>query len=300
MPKINLTAISFYLAYPFLLGISILPFPLLYFVSDYFLYPILYLLLGYRKKVVSQNVENAFPNKSVGERKSIERRFYHYLCDLFMETLKGLTISKKELMKRCVYEFDENLTDKWYGEGRNFVVTLGHFGNYEWLAMTLDANFKHKGSGPFHQMKNPYFNEMFRKMRTKFGTHMYPTFETYKMIAEGYAKPFFITLANDQSAPPLKSYWTTFLNQDTSFFYGTEKIAVQFDMPVLFCEISRPKRGFYKATFKLITENPKTEEVNSTIEQHAKLLERQINERPELWLWSHRRWKHKKPKDSSK
>jgi KDO2-lipid IV(A) lauroyltransferase len=300
MTKINLKAISFYLAYPFLLGISILPFPVLYFISDHLLYPTLYLLLGYRKKVVRTNLINAFPNKSAADNMQIERRFYHYLCDLFVESLKGLTISKKDLSERCVYEFDFALTDKWYEQQRSFVMTLGHYGNYEWIAMTLDIAFKHKGTAPFHKIKNPYFNEMFRKMRMKFGTDMYPTYKTYKMIEKGYDEPFLVALANDQSAPPLTSYWTTFLNQDTSFFYGTEKIAVQFDMPVLFCEISRPKRGFYKATFKLIIENPKGEEANSTIEQHAKLLESQINEKPELWLWSHRRWKHKKPKSNSK
>ena len=295
MPKINPTTISFYLLYPVLLGISILPFPVLYFISDYFLYPILYLFIGYRKKVVSENLKNAFPDKSEEERKGIEKRFYHFLCDLFVETLKGITISEKELLKRCVYEFDSDLTDKWYREQRNFIVTLGHFGNYEWLAMTLDAKFKHKGSGPFHKMKNPYFNGMFAKMRMKFGTHMYPTYETYKRIEKGYDRPFLVGLANDQSAPPLKSYWTTFLNQDTSFFYGTEKVAVQFDMPVLFCAIERTKRGYYKAVYKLISDDPKGEKANSTIEKHARLLETQINIQPELWLWSHRRWKHKKP-----
>ncbi len=187
------------------------------------------------------------------------------------------------------------MTDKWFEEKRDFLVTLGHYGNYEWFAMLLDLEFKHLGSGPYHEIKNPYFNNMFKKMRTKWGTFMFPTHETYKLLKKGFDQTFQITLANDQSAPPTKSYWTTFLNQDTSFFYGTEKIAKQFDMPVLFAKISRTVRGKYTVTFEVITENPEEEKAGYILDKHAELLENQIKEKPQYWLWSHRRWKHKKP-----
>ena len=295
MHKINVQAITFYLVYPFIIFISILPFPILYFLSDFLLYPIIYLFLGYRKEVVSKNISNAFPEKSAQEKKKIESKFYHYLSDLFLETIKGLTISKSTLKSRFEFVFDRDLTDKWFEEKRDFLVTLGHYGNYEWFAMLLDLEFKHLGSGPYHEIKNPYFNNMFKKMRTKWGTFMFPTHETYKLLKKGFDQTFQITLANDQSAPPTKSYWTTFLNQDTSFFYGTEKIAKQFDMPVLFAKISRTVRGKYTVTFEVITENPEEEKAGYILDKHAELLENQIKEKPQYWLWSHRRWKHKKP-----
>jgi KDO2-lipid IV(A) lauroyltransferase len=295
MLKINAKAIVFYLAYPFILFISILPLFVLYLISDVLLYPLFYSLLAYRKEVVRQNISNAFPEKSPFERMRIEMDFYHYLCDLFVETIKCITISKSELQRRCQFHFDHDLTDKWFVEDRNFLVTLGHYGNYEWFGTLLGAEFKHQGSGPYHEMKNPYFDGMFKKMRSKFGTFMYPTYDTYRLLAKGFDKNFQVTLANDQSAPPTKSYWTTFLNQDTSFFYGTEKIAQKYNMPVLFAKIERTKRGVYKVSFELVTEFPLDEEPGFILEKHASLLENQIKERPEFWLWSHKRWKHKKP-----
>lgn len=295
MPKINAAAISYYLALPFIFFISILPFWVLYLISDFFLYPVLYLLLGYRKKVVRQNLINSFPERSLEDVIKIEKGFYHHLCDLFLETFKSLTISKKELDKRFVYEINEEQLNSWYADNKSFVMTLGHYGNYEWLAQTLGRKFKHIGTAPYHKLSNEYFDSLFYKLRIRFGTIMYPTKETYKKIAQGFGKPFNVALGNDQSAPPLKSYWTTFLNQDTSFFFGTEMIAVKFDMPVVFVYITKVKRGFYKVSFELITDKPKEEEKNSILEKHANLLEKQIQKEPEFWLWSHRRWKHKKP-----
>jgi KDO2-lipid IV(A) lauroyltransferase len=295
MLKINTQSILFYLVYPFILFISILPLPVLYFISDWFLYPVAYDLFGYRKKVVRTNISKSFPEKTESERKAIEKGFYHYLCDLILETIKGITISKSELQKKYEFVFDRNLTDKWYKEERNFLVTMGHYGNYEWFGMLLCLEFKHLCTGPYHELKNPFFDKMFKEMRSKFGTYTYPTYKTYRILKKGFNRNFQITLGNDQSAPPTQSYWTTFLNQDTSFFNGTEKIARKFDMPVLFGQIKRIKRGKYEANFKLITENPNEEPVGYILEKHAKMLEQQIIEHPEFWLWSHKRWKHKKP-----
>ncbi|AWV96975.1 lysophospholipid acyltransferase family protein [Arcticibacterium luteifluviistationis] len=295
MLKINLKAVLYYCTLPFIFLVSVLPFWLLYLISDLILYPALYLLVGYRKKIVRANLLNAFPEKDLEEIIEIEKRFYHYLCDLFLETFKSITISEKELKKRLVYDVDEQMIDKWYAENKSFVLTLGHYGNYEWMAQTLGRQFPHIGTGPYHKLSNPYFDNLFLKIRSRFGTRMYLTKDTYRRIAAGFDRPFNIALGNDQSAPPLKSYWTTFLNQDTSFFFGTEMIAVKYDMPVIFVYISRIKRGFYKVTFKLITDTPKEEEKYSILEKHANLLEEQIRKEPEFWLWSHRRWKHKKP-----
>jgi KDO2-lipid IV(A) lauroyltransferase len=287
-------AISYYLALPFIYFFSFLPLSVLYLISDILVYPVLY-YSGYRKKVVRTNLQNAFPEKTEKERRLIEKRFYRYLSDLFMETVKMFTISKKAITRRVRYAQESDILKEWFNESKSYVLTFGHYGNYEWVAITLDLGFSHKGTGPYHEMTNSYFNRLFLKSREKFGSILYPTYETTRRIIAYQGTPINVALANDQSAPPDKSYWTTFLNQDTSFFVGTEKIAQRYNMPVLFMEISRVKRGYYEINYKIISEDPQSLKEGEIMEQHARLLEEQIRRKPEYWLWSHRRWKHKKP-----
>ncbi|SOE19875.1 KDO2-lipid IV(A) lauroyltransferase [Spirosomataceae bacterium TFI 002] len=287
-------AVVFYLTVPFLYLFSILPLKVLYFLADILLFPLLYFVLGYRKKVVRGNLELSFPEKSVSEINKIEKEFYRHLADLFVEIIKMFTISEKALRKRMTFDHLA-IADKWFAENRSFVVTLGHFGNYEWLALSLDWLFPHLGAGPYHKMSNSYFDKLFFNARSRFGTQMFSTKETGSFLRSKKPKPFIVTLANDQSAPPLKSYWTTFLNQDTSFFLGTEKIARDLDMPVVFATIEKKDRGYYHTKLEVICEYPKEVPQGAILSKHAELLERDIKENPAQWLWTHRRWKHKKP-----
>lgn len=293
-------AIAYYLSLPFIYFFSLLPLPVLYFISDVLVYPVLYYVVGYRKKVVRTNLERSFPGKSQNELRQIEKKFYRFLSDLFMETVKFFTISKASLQRRFLISDDFTYFEKWFNENKSYVLTLGHYANYEWLALSLDFMGSHQGKGPFRKMSNPYFNDLFLKARSKFGTVLFPTYETMNELKKESPIPFNITLANDQSAPPKRAYWTTFLNQDTSFFIGTEKIAKDMEMPVVFANIERVKRGYYSVSFDLITEFPKQEETGVIMEKHARLLEKQIQKQPEFWLWSHRRWKHQKPKGLEK
>lgn len=286
--------IAFYLTVPFLYLFSILPLRVLHFLSDLLLFPLLYYVLGYRKRVVRQNLSNSFPSKTPNDLIRIEKAFYHYLCDLFVEILKMFTISEKALRNRITFDHFK-ISDKWFKENRSFVLTLGHFGNYEWLALSLDWLFPHIGAGPYHQMSNPYFNKLFLRARSKFGTKMFSTKETGVFLRTPKEMPFTVTLANDQSAPPTKSFWTTFLNQDTSFFLGTEKIARDLNLPVVFARIKRTQRGKYHIEYELICEEPLEMPAGAILQKHAELLEADIIAQPELWLWTHRRWKHKKP-----
>ena len=292
-------AIVYYFSLPFIYAFSYLPFRVLYLLSDTLVFPLLYHLTGYRRKVVFQNLKNSFPEKNEKELRDIEKKFYRYLADLFVETIKFFTISEKSLKKRYVFTNSE-IADRWYDQKKNIVFTLGHYGNYEWMGLALDFALKHRGKGPFREMTNPYFNRLFWHSRSRFGSELYPTYKTMENIRKPSEEPYLVALANDQSAPPDKSYWTTFLNQDTSFFVGTEKIAKTFDMPVLFAAISRVKRGYYEICFEVITDNPKIEPEGEIMEKHARLLEKQILDQPEYWLWSHRRWKHQKPKGITK
>jgi KDO2-lipid IV(A) lauroyltransferase len=288
-------AVSYYLALPFIYFFSLLPLSVLYLLSDVLIFPLLYYVVRYRQKVVLTNLSNAFPEKSERERVAISKKYFRFLSDLFMETVKVFTISQKQLLQRISYSPEPEIMKKWFKEGRSYVFTLGHYGNYEWLATSLDLKLSHKGTGPYREMHNPYFDRLFLNSRQRFGTMVYPTHQTMKELIKMKGETIVVALANDQAAPPDRSYWTKFLNQDTSFFVGTEKIARNFNMGVIFLKISRVKRGYYSVSYELIADDLSQIPEGEIMRKHAKLLEEQILEKPEYWLWSHRRWKYKKP-----
>jgi KDO2-lipid IV(A) lauroyltransferase len=287
-------AIAFYILLPFLYFFSILPFSVLYFISRNVIYPVLYNLVSYRKKVVRTNLKNSFPEKSEADLRKIESDFYKYLADMFVETIKSFTISENQLLEKIKLENTEILKP-FFETNQNVVITLGHVGNYEMVAKAMPIYLQHKVLVPYHKMSNDYFNNLFHRSRTAFGAIFFPTFDTFTYIKKDYGKAFGITLANDQSAPPTKSFWTKFLNQDTTFFVGTEKIAQQFDYPVVFAHVRVPQKGHYTMSFELISDKPKSEAEGFIMKKHAELLEKDIIVDPKYWLWTHKRWKHKMP-----
>lgn len=287
-------AISFYLLYPLIRLFAFIPLRILYFLSDYLVYPMLYKVLGYRKKVVRENMRRVYPEKTEAERLDIERRFYHYLSDLFMETVKGFDISYEALDKRIdITNLD--LLQKIYHENAGVVLTLGHVGNYEWLVQYVPEAGNLRVATPYRKFTNPYFDRAFKASRERGGAILFHTQKTQEFIRKEKSR-YILALANDQSAPAEKSYWVRFLNQDTSFFEGTERMARQLKFPVLFVNIRVTGRGRYAITFQPVTENPDQEPVGDILAGHARLLEENIHQAPEYWLWSHKRWKHKKPK----
>lgn len=284
--------IAFYLGKPFLIGYSKLPLRIHYWVSDWVLFPLLFHVVGYRKKVVLDNLKRSFPQDTPQEVQKKAISFYHYLTDLFVETVKGFTISEGELRKRVQFDPFPAL-EQWFAEGKSAILSVGHYGNYEWVCMRLPEVMHHKLWVPYRQLTNPYFDALFTESRGKMGAVMFPTFETYNRLRK-VNQPIVLALANDQASPPDKSYWTTFLNQDTSFFWGTERIAKMNDWPVFYIRIRRPKRGYYHVSWELLSEQPNELELGGVLEKHARWLEQDIQSEPSYWLWSHRRWKHAK------
>lgn len=289
----RMQAISFYLLYPLIRLFSFIPLRILYFISDFLVYPVLYGLLGYRKKVVRENMRRVYPEKTEEERLAIEKRFYHYLSDLFMETVKGFNISYEELDKRIEIVNPEVIREI-YGNHKGIVLTTGHVGNYEWLGQYFPAYIGLPFLAPYRKFTNPYFDHFFKTTREKGGAWLFHTHVTQHIVRSEKGK-YLLALANDQSAPAEKSYWVKFLNQDTSFFEGTEKLARQLDFPVVYINIGVAGRGKYELTFHTITVSPLEEEIGFIMKEHARLLEDNIHQAPEYWLWSHKRWKHKKP-----
>jgi KDO2-lipid IV(A) lauroyltransferase len=274
--------------------ISLLPFWILYGVSD-LLYVVFYYVVGYRKNVVYTNLRNSFPEKSETEIKKIAHKFYHNLCDLFVEIIKIKTISYKSLIKRISYKNIE-IVDRLFNEKKSVLAIAGHIGNWEWVGVTMNHFFKHKPFAVVKPLSSKFWEEYITRLRLRFPKEgLIPFKQTLRMLVKNRNYTSLTLLAGDQT--PTKSeieYWTPFLNQETPVFLGTEKIAKALDMAVLFFNIQRTSRGHYEVEISILTENPKETAENEITEMHVRALEKVILSHPDNWLWSHRRWKHKK------
>jgi KDO2-lipid IV(A) lauroyltransferase len=287
-----LSAILYYLTLPFIYLLSVLPFPLLYGLSN-IVYYLLYYVLGYRKEVVLKNLRNSFPEKSEKEIQIISRRFYRYFCDLFLETFKTLSISRKAMLKHCRLEESAKLLfDQLAGEHQSIMVVMGHLGNWEWAGNTFSICCQHQLYVIYHPLSNKYFNRLIIKMRTRFGTRLIPMKDTLRQMLNNRKTLSATAFIADQSPQPDHAYWMDFLNQDTAVFQGIEKIALKIRYPIVYVSIKRVKRGYYHLRAERI-ELPSTEARPGEItELHTEKLEADIRHQPETWLWTHRRWKH--------
>ncbi len=284
---------SYLLYYLFIIPISLLPFPLLYLLSD-FLFFIFYSLLGYRKKIVVSNITNSFPEKSKQEVNEITKLFYKHFCDVIVESLKSFTISDAQISKRMILKNPE-LLNSYYDKKQSVILAGGHYNNWEWIAVALDKQMKHQSIAIYKTLSNKFFDEKMRSTRGKFGLLMVST----KLVAETFSKfknELTATIfAIDQSpSNPKKCYWMNFLNQDTPVLFGTEKFSKDYNQPVLFGTITKVKRGFYQIEFQTVTDNPTNTAHGYITETTTKLLEAEIIKAPQYWLWTHRRWKHKR------
>lgn len=283
----------FYCIYPFLFLISILPFRLLYLFSD-FLYLLVYYVLGYRKKIVQQNLKNSFPQKSKEELKKIEKAYYKHLTDLVLETVKGMTISEKSLRKRCK-NIDRNVFEDLLQKNKNVVAVMSHNGNWEWVCDVADLTIPQQAMCIYKTLSNKYFDQWIYKIRSRFGTLPFPMEKTLRAMAEYNNKPAAIALVGDQNPSSTKScHWTTFLNQDTAFLTGSERVAIKMNWAVVYLKMRKIKRGYYECFTEVLFENPGQTQPGEITEKIARTTEQDILEAPEYWLWSHRRWKHKR------
>ena len=273
---------------------SALPFQVLYVLSD-FNYLLMYHVWRYRRKVVRENLEKSFPEKTEAERLQIERKFYRYLSDYMLEDLKLLHMSAEDLCQRMIYKNTEQyleLTEKYGG----IIVMIPHYANYEWL-IGMGSVMK-PGDVPvqvYKPLKDKYLNELFKQIRSRFGGYNIPKHSTareiIKLKREG--KNMVVGLITDQW-PSGDRYWTTFMGQETAFLNGAERIAKIMNFPVFYCELTKTRRGYCEAEFKLMTEAPKETVEGEITDMFAHELEQTIRREPAYWLWSHKRWKFTK------
>ena len=288
-------ALLYYLLLPFFYLLSLLPFRILYIASD-FTYFILFNIIGYRKKVINTNLRNAFPEKSTNEINLIQKRFCHFLCDLFLETFKTLTISKNEMLKRCTINQQAlDLFNRYEKEGKSVILVMGHQGNWEWGGNSFSIMVPQQLYVIYHQLANPHFDKLMYNMRSRFGTKLIEMRETFKTMVNNKKEVNATCFIADQTPHPKGAYWTTFLNQDTPVFWGTEKIARKLNLPVIYLHLDKLKRGYYELSAELLVDNPAQTAEGEISELHTRRLEKDIVKCPETWLWSHRRWKHIKP-----
>lgn len=275
-----------------------MPFWLLYRLSDC-LYFILLYVLKYRKNVILDNLRNSFPEKSEKEIQKILKSYYQYFCDLVLETFKSLTISKKEALKRFQIP-DKTLFEELYSQNKSLVVIMGHYSNWEWASTTSSLIISYPIYVIYRPLSNKYFGDLINKMRSRFGTKMVSMAQTFRQMIQNKDTPTITVFVGDQTPFREHAYWTDFLNQETGVFIGTEKMARKFNYPVLFATIKRVKRGYYHFLYEMLCENPASTPEGELTKMHTKRLEKEIKAQPELWLWSHRRWKYKREASDEK
>lgn len=274
-----------------------LPFSFLYVLSD-ILYFFTYHVVRYRRKIVRRNLNNSFPEKSTKEIKKIERSFYHHLCDYFFETIKLLNISDEEINKRMKFENPE-IIDRLTASGNSCLMSLGHHGNWEWVPsviMHVDPNVKL--GFIYKELHSKAFDELFLKIRNRFGPRPIEKKSAYrKMVqAKNAGDVLLVGFLSDQRPPKsYNQYWTNFMNQDTSAQNGMERIAKKLNCSVVYLDIHKVKRGHYLGKFYVITPDASGEVENFITESYFRKLERSVIREPAIYLWTHNRWKYKKP-----
>ena len=277
--------------YLILLPISLLPFKVLYFLSD-ILYLILYYIINYRKEIISKNIDNSFPDLNTKQKTHLIKQFYKHLSDIMVESVKSFTITKKQLYKRFTITNHE-IIDAYAAKNRSVIIVGGHYNNWEMFAQATPLYHKHKCLGIYKELSNKFYNSKMLKSRQQFGFSMYSMNETLKCFKNNSIKAIFF--ASDQSPSNYKNvFWTHFLNQDTAVLSGVERLSKLYDYPIFSYHITKSRRGYYKAEYELLIDSPKTFKNGDITRIFTKKIQQMILENPQFWLWSHKRWKKNK------
>lgn len=281
--------------YCFLYPLSLLPLRVLYAFSAIIQWVVCD-VCGYRKQVVKLNLRNSFPDYPERELLLIEKQYYRHLCDLVVEGVKELTLSRKQVMKRyrCI---NPEVADKYFAEGKSVILLSSHYNNWEWMVLSLDMHFKAHGVGVGKANSNKDFETLINKARTRYGTEVVFA-DRVRTVVEQYElqhTPCVYMMLSDQSpANVRKAHITTFLHQPSAMIYGGEYFARKYDMPVLYYAVHKVKRGYYEFTLEPVCEHASELENGAVVEHYVHLLQRDICHAPQYWLWSHRRWKRRK------
>ena len=281
--------------YLFLKPLSLLPLPVLFFITWPF-YFILAYLVQYRKKVILKNLRNSFPEKSEKEINEIKLKFYRHFFDQILESVRMLSISEAEATKRFKVTNPEVL-DQAFEKNQHVALVIGHYNNWEFTPF-MNGQIKHQFTAIYSSLKNEFMNEVIKKARSIHSSIMVRRKKVNEYIRKDHPIPYCLLFAADQS-PNWRSklHWTTFLNQKTAFATGFERYSKMLKMVSVYGRMEKVKRGYYQITFEVITDSPREIDEGYIMEEYARRLEDQIKEKPEFWLWSHKRWKKRTEKN---
>ncbi len=284
----------FWLAYPLLWLISILPFKLFYMVSDV-IYALVYHVVRYRRKTVTSNLKLVFPEKSSEEIRTIRKKFYKHMVDMFLEMIKSISISNEELKKRFAFTNLEEI-QKIRAMNKSIILACGHYASYEWMNALQLYGLDYRGFGIYKKVKNRYFDQLAKDIRGRYDGVLISTTKATKTITENEEKGILgvYAMIADQSPKLSRTRaWANFMGIKVPVFTGTEKLSRNLDMAVVYLHVEKVKRGYYEATFKPLTYQPEQEPEFEITRQYFSLLEAQIHKAPEYYLWTHKRWKHR-------
>ncbi|WP_031425685.1 lysophospholipid acyltransferase family protein [Flavimarina sp. Hel_I_48] len=284
--------ILFWLVYPLLLGISKLPFPIFYKVSDLVCF-LVYRVLGYRKKTVRYNLDMAFPNISPEEKKRIEKKFYRHMCDMFLEMIKSISITEAEMRKRFIFKNPE-LLKSFEDNNESIIIMTGHYASYEWSS-SMQFFMDNTGYGVYKKIKNDHFDALIRRTRERWNNELLQNKIAPKAMARHQAEGIKATYAffADQSPKASKNnHFSLFFDHKVPFFTGTERISKNLNIPLVFMNVQKKGRGFYEASFEVMSTAPSSVPDYELTDLFAKKLEAQIKNAPEYYLWTHKRFKH--------
>jgi len=282
--------IGYYIFIFFVFLFRITPFWLIYLFSD-FLYLIMNYIISYRKSVIIKNLNKCFPEKTKKEKIIIKRKFYKNFTDLLVESIKGFSMSKKELLRRTK-SIKSEIADKYFAQGKDVIMLAGHFANWEWGAAATAEYFKHQAAVLYKPLSNPLIDNYIREKRARFGVHLVSIYNTSKYFLKKKESPVAYYMVADQyPTNKKKQKYANFFGSETSFLHGPENYAKVLNIPVIYIEIRREKRGFYEIELFEICENTKMFKENELTQLYANLMEKSIKKQPEDWMWSHKRWK---------
>lgn len=282
--------ITFSLFYLFSMLVGLMPFPLIYKLSDLLSF-ILRDIIKYRKAVVINNLKSSFPHLSEEEIRKISRKFYLNLSDVFLEGIKSFTISRKQVMARHLI-LNPEILRPYIEAGKGIIGVTAHYGNWEWGTLSPGLHYSNKIIGFYKPLTNKRFDKFIRNNRSRFGTNLISIRETTKTFEENRGHTVMYIMAADQSPSNRKmAYWVNFLDRETAFLHGPEKHARINNYPVFYVAIRRVKRGYYELKLSLLVEDPSTLPEGEITRLYAEQLESLIKEDPANWLWSHKRWK---------
>jgi Kdo2-lipid IVA lauroyltransferase/acyltransferase len=268
------------------------PFPILHGISNA-LYFILFHLLRYRRRVVSSNLSNAFPQKTDNDLNEISRKFYRHLCDVFLETFKAVSMTEQEMRERCTMHPDAVvLLNSFYEKQQSVVLVLGHWGNWEWGGHCFALACNHPLFGIYHPIANPYLDSWMQNVRTRFGMRLIAMNQVLREMVKYRKQPTATAFIADQTPSSQNALRISFMNQPSLVFRGPEAIAVKFGYPVIYVSVRKIARSRYVMNAEVLCELPEQTNEGAITELHVRRLEQDINAAPEYWLWSHRRWKH--------